>query len=129
MPPQVMSPAVKARREKELMEASLNRLVQRVDQTIEQCRRFEEIANELSGWASYWPTEALQCWLERTDSDVTLCETALVALALRGTHRAGVAIDGHDPSSFDADHQLFYEVVRIEWEQRAPDEKHRWHAA
>ena len=118
MPPQVMCPAVMSRRRQETIEDKLDWLVLRVDRTVEQCRRFEEFANHMATFAARWPATALAHWLDLDDLDRTTHNMALVALALKGSAAAGAAIDGYDPTDYGEDHELFYQVVRIEWEQR-----------
>ena len=95
---------------------SVDRLIRRVDETIAQCRRFEEVAAIATTWAHRWPASKLERWLnadERCQSDR---ETALVALALTATSEAGSILESYDPTGYD--HELFYDIACIEWKQR-----------
>ena len=123
MPPQVMCPDVMSRRRREMIDDQLGRIVCRVDRTIEQCRRFEEFAADMAIFAERWPTSALARWLDVNDLDTVTRDMALVALALKGSANAGATIDDYDPTGLDEDHELFYQVARIEWEQRYRDAK------
>ncbi|MFW5968751.1 MAG: hypothetical protein ACOCV2_14600 [Persicimonas sp.] len=99
-------------------DATIARLERRVDRTLEQCRRFEEMAEVLQVWADHWTTETLERWLYLDDISREEREKALVALALQATNRAGRVIAEYDPGPRGSDHQTFHQVARIEWEQR-----------
>lgn len=99
------------------LDTRLDLLVSRVDRTIAQCRRFEEMATVLDLWLDRWSTDTLAGWLDDASLSAHDRQLALVALALKGTTRAGAIIDDYDLTS-DDDSELFYQVVRIEWEQR-----------
>lgn len=99
-------------------DATIARLERRVDRTLEQCRRFEEMAEVLQVWADHWTTETLERWLHLEDIPQEEREKALVALALQATNDAGRAIDSYEPGPRGSDHQTFHQVARIEWEQR-----------
>lgn len=98
--------------------ASAARLERRVERTLAQCRRFEEMTGPLEPWATHWSTSTLARWLHIDHVEIESREKALVALALKATDEAGAAIDEYDPTDAGADHALFYQVARIEWEQR-----------
>lgn len=99
-------------------DATIAHLERRVDRTLEQCRRFEQMAAVLQNWADTWTTDTLERWLLLEGLAGEEREKALVALALKATRRAGAIIDAYDPGPRGSDHQTFHQIARIEWEQR-----------
>jgi len=95
----------------------LTRLEQRIERTLEQCRRFEQMAPPLLEWAENWSVTTLARWLNMSQLPLGEREKALVGLALKGSREAGAVINDYDPSGEGQAHRLFYRVVRIEWEQ------------
>jgi hypothetical protein len=98
--------------------AAITRLERRVGDTIEQCRRFEEMTEPLELWARKWSTATLERWLHLDHLPLIEREKALVGLALKATDEAGAVLDAYDPTGEGQDHELFWQVARIEWEQR-----------
>ncbi len=129
MPPQVMCPDVMSRLRRERIDEILGRLVERVDRTLEQCQRFEDFAADMATFSARWPSSALARWLDVDDLDTSTLEMALVALAIKGSASAGAIIDRYDPIDRGEDHELFYQIARIEWEQRFKDSPHERHAS
>lgn len=93
-------------------------LLERIDRTLAQCARFEAMCGPLAEWAERWSTETLARWLHVESLPLEEREKALVGLALKGTEQAGAVLDTYRPAARDPDHRLFYQVARIEWEQR-----------
>lgn len=97
----------------------LNRITERVDRTIDQCRRFEALARLVDFWSRHWETNDLRRWLHdkalrREDRDFVI-----VALALQGTAAAGDALSTYTPDPKDGGaHTLLFQVAKIEWEFR-----------
>ncbi len=94
-------------------------LARRINDTLEQCRRFETMSQTLQEWAEHWSTETLARWLNLGQLPIEEREKALIALALQATAEAGAVIDAYDPYGHGRDHELLYRVARIEWEQRS----------
>ena len=103
-------------------DSALVRLQCRVDKLLRQCRRFEEMATVVDAFARRWSTTTLARWLHIEGLDVANRELALVALALKATDASGAVIDRYDFTGDEEEHQLFYQIVRIEWEQRRQKE-------
>jgi hypothetical protein len=97
---------------------SLARLERRVDITLDQCRRFEQMVATLETWAAKWSTATLERWLYLDHLPLDEREKALVALAIQATPKAGAVLDTYNPMGSSDDHQIFCQVARIEWEQR-----------
>ena len=119
MPSQNRSPQVIARNAQATIAQKIERLARRVDRTIAQCRRFERLAQSVAPWATRWPTSSFERLLDVGQSSTSVRNRALVALALKATSDAGAVLDGYDPTEVGEEHELFYQVVRIEWEQRS----------
>ncbi|QDG53410.1 hypothetical protein FIV42_22490 [Persicimonas caeni] len=100
------------------MALAINRLEQRIDHTLDQCRRFDQMAEPLETWATQWSTATLERWLNLDNLPLEEREKALVALALQATEEAGAILRAYDPAGAGQDHVLFHQVACIEWEQR-----------
>lgn len=98
--------------------ATLHLLKNRIDQLIDQRERFAHMAEPLQAWADKWSTTTLARWLAVENLPLEEHEKALVALALKATDDAGAVIDTYNPWGLGEDHELFYRVIRLEWEQR-----------
>ena len=99
---------------------NLNLLVKRVDRTIAQCRRFEEMAHLVSPWMVRWPTPDLASWLNDEALPLYERELALVALVFKGDALASAVIDDYElvAGEVGGDHHLFCQVIKIEWQRR-----------
>lgn len=100
---------------------SLARLERRVDQTIAQCRRFEQMVAPLETWARRWSVATLERWLYLDDLPLAEREMALVGLAVKASANSGAVLDAYEPAEGGEEHRLFCQVARIEWEQRRGD--------
>ena len=94
-----------------------NRIDHHVERLVTQYERFERLADQVQRWADRWSTDALRRRLHLAES-TEVREKALVALALQATGAARMVIDNYIPRDASEDHDLFHQVVRIEWERR-----------
>ena len=106
--------------------ASKQEILQRCRAALGEHCRFKQMESSLETWATKWSTETLGRWLHLDHLPLIEREKALVALALQATDRAGVIIDAYDPYHGGEEHELFYKVARLEWEQR---HRTRWRPA
>lgn len=104
-------------------------LERRIDKTLDQCRRFEQLSAPLHQWATTWSTDTLERWLYLDHLPLEEREKALVALALKATCESGAIIDAYAPPADNEAHRLFHQVARIEWEQRHQARECRQNAA
>ena len=93
------------------------RIDHHVNLLVRQHKRFEHLADQVDRWAERWSTDALRRRLHLAES-TEVREKALVALALQATGAARMVIDNYIPTDGDEDHDLFHQVVCVEWERR-----------
>jgi hypothetical protein len=111
-----------------VVDEALARVDLRVNQIIHACCRFEELAVAIETWATHWSTESLRRWQVIEEMTLDQREVILVALALKGSADAGRILAEYDTAVHGAEHELFCQVVRIEWESRYRDATnlHSW---
>jgi hypothetical protein len=99
-------------------EASIARLTRRVDDALEQSRRFDILAEHVADWAENWSVDAIARWLDGDGPATRETDSALVALALKGTDQSGARLRAYDASRRGAEHEMLWQVALIEWERQ-----------
>lgn len=97
-----------------------SRFERKILSLIDQCCRFDQLAESLKPWAKKWSTTTMERWLELPNLPTRQREMVLTALAIKATERSGALLAGYEPGGESEEHRLFHRVCIIEWEQRFP---------
>lgn len=90
----------------------------KIVRTLDQCRRFTEIAALLGRGEQQQPVGLLTHRLQSDDIPLKIRERIMVILAVSADDTAREVLDDYDPGDGPEEHRLFHQVARIECEER-----------
>lgn len=99
-------------------ELAIDGLKQNIDQILEQCRRFEEMAEILATMVDAYDTTHMAIWLGQDDMSEEEIELVLVALALKGSPQSACLLDAYESAEGTESHRIFHRLASLECERR-----------
>ena len=97
---------------------AIDPLQDHLEQTLEQCQRFEEISEILATMVDEYDTTHMAIWLTQDNISEEEIELVLAALALKASPQAETILDAYESEGGSEAHRIFHQIAQIECGRR-----------